>query len=307
MGLFDMFGGGGGSLAIQPGSLSVSASGPLTGVVAFQGGSKAQQITNIKLKLVVEQTRMETALVDGKQVEQERTHGRDVVPFFDVAPAFQSTPGQVTQFPFNVELPMGLLNSTPKQVKYRLVATADIDNAIDPGTNVEIQIVGGAPVEQHVAPPPAVKQPAMPAAQFVEQAGAQSKFDKQAAQPQATPAGGKFDKQAAQPQATPAGAKFDKQAAQPPALGKFDPQQQEQQKGHDPSAKGGAPPPQTKGVPHGGGPEIGARVQAQHTNGQWYPGHVVAMQNGLLGIDWDDEKLGVSTWVQPQQVQPQGK
>jgi hypothetical protein len=71
----------------------------------------------------------------------------------------------------------------------------------------------------------------------------------------------------------------------------------------DPYGKGGSHDMHGKGMP-GGGVAMGARVVAQHPNGTWYPGRVVGMQNGMVGVDWDDAKLGQSSWVQPQLVRP---
>jgi hypothetical protein len=49
-------------------------------------------------------------------------------------------------------------------------------------------------------------------------------------------------------------------------------------------------------------PQVGSHVTAQHPSGQWYPGRIVQMQNGMIGVDWDDAKLGQSTWVHAHQV-----
>ena len=48
--------------------------------------------------------------------------------------------------------------------------------------------------------------------------------------------------------------------------------------------------------------QVGAHVTAQHANGQWYPGRIVQMQNGMIGVDWDDASLGQSSWVHAHQV-----
>jgi hypothetical protein len=57
-------------------------------------------------------------------------------------------------------------------------------------------------------------------------------------------------------------------------------------------------------MPGGGGFAMGQSVMAQHPqHGGWYPGKVVGMQNGMIGVDWSDAKLGASSWVQPHQVQ----
>ncbi len=49
-------------------------------------------------------------------------------------------------------------------------------------------------------------------------------------------------------------------------------------------------------------PAIGAPVHAQWQDGQWHPARVVAHQNGMVGVDWDNPALGQSSWVQPHQV-----
>ena len=97
MGLFDMFGAGGGRLQIQPQSPHVSAGASLAGTVGFQGGSRPQQITKITLKLVMDQTQVQHT----PQGPQQRTQSRDVIPAFPLAAAFTSTPGQVHQFGFD--------------------------------------------------------------------------------------------------------------------------------------------------------------------------------------------------------------
>jgi hypothetical protein len=50
-------------------------------------------------------------------------------------------------------------------------------------------------------------------------------------------------------------------------------------------------------------PGVGARVLAQWTDGNWYPGTVVQVQGSLVGVDWEDPRLGASAWVQAHQVQ----
>jgi hypothetical protein len=54
----------------------------------------------------------------------------------------------------------------------------------------------------------------------------------------------------------------------------------------------------------GGALGMGSHVLAQWQDGNWHPGVVVAMQNGMYGVDWADPKLGQSSWVQPHQVRP---
>lgn len=48
---------------------------------------------------------------------------------------------------------------------------------------------------------------------------------------------------------------------------------------------------------------IGARVLAQWGDGNWYPAAVVQLQGTMVGVDWEDPRLGASAWVQQGQVQ----
>jgi hypothetical protein len=48
---------------------------------------------------------------------------------------------------------------------------------------------------------------------------------------------------------------------------------------------------------------VGAPVLAQWTDGNWYPGTVVQMQGSMVGVDWEDPRLGASSWVQGHQAQ----
>ncbi|MDQ3036850.1 MAG: sporulation protein [Myxococcota bacterium] len=249
MGLFDMFGAGGGRIAIQPQSAHVTAGGAIAGSIGFQGGTRAQQITNITLKLVMDQTQMEMT----QQGPRPRTQTRDVVPAHPVAGAFTSTPGQVQQFPFDLQLPPGLPNTTPNAVKYRLVVSADIDNEVDPGANVEIQVVGGSPVMG--AGMPGV-QGGMPGMQGAI-AGAMGAAGMMGA----------------------AGAMM-------------------------PGERSGMPMQPAMPMPPAP-PQVGTPVLAQWQDGNWHPAIVVAMQNGMYGVDWTNPALGQSSWVHPQQLQPQ--
>jgi len=48
----------------------------------------------------------------------------------------------------------------------------------------------------------------------------------------------------------------------------------------------------------------GTAVVAQWQDGNWYRARVSGFQNGMYGIDWDDAKLGASTWCAVHQVRP---
>ena len=56
---------------------------------------------------------------------------------------FATTPGQPATLPFQLQVPPNLPNSVPQQVSYHLRTTADIPGEVDPGSSIEIQIVGG--------------------------------------------------------------------------------------------------------------------------------------------------------------------
>jgi hypothetical protein len=410
MGLLDMLGVGGGSVSIQLSSTHATAGGQLSGSVGFAGGKRPQDVTRLTLKLVVDETSTRQVTVNGQPTWQPHTDHRDVIPAQVLGGPFQSVPGQTTNFPFQFAIPPGIPNSTPQRVKYRLVASADIDNAVDPGANVEVQVSGGvvpgmAPGAAGAMPMPgypgAVPQPGYPGAMpmpgypgAVPQPGypgampqpgfagampmpgypgavPQPGYPGAMPQPGFAPAAafalgthvlaqwqdGHFHAavvtahregmigvdwtdprlgasswvaphqlQPAQPQfaaghappppaAAPVAAGYP--AASPaPMGGKF-----ASAAPHDPHAKGATHDSHAKGAPHdpyakGGGHDghgkgsaashlpVGAPVTAQHGSGQWHPARVAAHQNGMVGVDWDDPRLGASSWVQPNQVVP---
>jgi hypothetical protein len=379
------------------------AGGPLGGTVCFAGGKRAQDVTRLTLKLVVDETSTRQVLVNGQPTWQPHTDHRDVVPATVVGGPFQSIPGQTSNFPFQLAIPPGVPNSTPQRVKYRLIASADIDNAVDPGAHVEVHVTGGASPAMAPGAPGAMPQsgyagmpqPGYPGAnpqpgyagmhQFGQtptaaialgthvlaqwqdghwhpaivtahregmigvdwtdpRLGASSWVAPHQLQPaQAQPAAGYAPPPPATahpaPSAAPMGGKFAaaaphdsyvKGAAHDPyAKGAaHDPYAKgaahdpyAKSAAHDPYAKGAAHDPYAKGAAHDayakgaahdpyakGAPAshlpVGAAVTAQHANGQWHPARVAAHQNGLVGVDWDDPRLGASTWVQPQQVVP---
>jgi hypothetical protein len=93
------------------------------------------------------------------------------------------------------------------------------------------------------------------------------------------------------------GAPVDKMAAQKAAAGK---QAYMDQGG---AQKMGAAP--AKDVKGGGGVLApGTAVMAQWQDGNWHRARVAGFQNGSYGIDWEDPKLGASSWCAPHQVRP---
>jgi hypothetical protein len=140
MGLFDAFGVGGGDLSIEMQFAQAQAGGGLQGTVVFQAGRRAQQITNVTVKVTC------TTQQQGPNGMQQ--HTQDVVGPLQLAGAFATQAGQRYTMPFQAMLPGGLFSTTPNAVSYRVVANADIDGEVDPGAGMDIH-VGGAPYMGH--------------------------------------------------------------------------------------------------------------------------------------------------------------
>ena len=350
MGLFDMFGAGGGSASFQLQSAMVQAGAALTGNIVFTGGSRAQQVTKITLKLTQETRSLQMTQTG----VQPHTQTRDVVPVFQVVGGFRTTPGQPQAFPFQIPVPQGAPNTTAGQVSYHLRASVDIDGEPDPGASAEVQVVGGAQPQmggmpgnpmmqqgqmaqmpgqmmgqmpgqmmgnQMGMPPQPMMQPQMGMQQQMQIANGTHVLAQWGGDGQMHPGrvvafqngmcGVDWDEQrlgattyvyAQQLQMAPAGNHMGMQKGMDPM----------HQKGMDPHHKGmdamhqkGIDPMHQKanmGMQQPMQPQMGAHVLAQHPSGQWAPGRIAGMQNGMIGVDWDDAHLGQSTWVQPNQM-----
>ena len=134
MGLFDMFGAGGGKLTVEPQALTVQPGQTLQGKIAFTAGKRAQQITNIKARLAQTLQQMEMT----QQGPQPRSHSQNVCPEVTLAGAFTAEPGNRYEFAFSFQIPAGIPSSAPNLCSYRLSASADIDGEGDPGAGVDI-------------------------------------------------------------------------------------------------------------------------------------------------------------------------
>ncbi len=139
MGLFDVFGAGGGKLALQIQSPTVQAGGMLAGVVTFTGGKRAQQIKVLT-------GRLGCSITAGGAPQST-----EVVPTFTIAAAFTSSSGQTQTFPFQVQVPPTAYGSVPGAVSYTFSVGADIDGEIDPGASANIN-VNGPPFQKGGAP-----------------------------------------------------------------------------------------------------------------------------------------------------------
>jgi hypothetical protein len=145
MGLFDAFGVGGGSLSIQVQSPQVQAGGVVYGAVVFTAGRRAQQITNVTVKLTC--TR-QVPQASGQMMQQTQ----EVVPAYAVTGAFAAQPGQTYQFPFQLQIPPDAFGSQPDLVTWRVSGNADIDGEIDPGAGLELMVAGTHYVPQGMVP-----------------------------------------------------------------------------------------------------------------------------------------------------------
>jgi hypothetical protein len=382
MGLFDMFGAGGGSASFQLQSPMVQAGQAVTGNIVFTGGKRAQQITRITLKMTQETRSMQMTNTG----PQPHTQARDVVPAFQVAGGFQSTPGQPQAFPFQIPVPQGAPGTQAGQVTYHVRASVDIDGEPDPGASAEIQVVGGMQpqmqqpmmgqpmgMQQPMMGQPMMQQPMMGQPMGMQQPMMGQPMMQQPMGMQPQMMGGQMQiangthvlaQWGGDGQMHPGrvvgfqngmyGVDWDEprlgattwvyqqqmqmgqqgmgqmgmQKGMDPMHKGMDPMHKgmdpmhkgmdPMQKGHDPYAqqkgmdamqKGQDPYAQQKGhdpyAQQKGGMQlqIGTHVNAQHPSGHWAPGRVAGVQNGMVAVDWDDPKLGQSTWVQPGQVQ----
>ncbi len=270
MGLFDAFGVGGGSLAVQLQFPQAQAGSVVHGVATFTGGKRAQQITNVTVRLTVTQQVMQ----NGQLMQQTR----DLVPALTLAGAFTAQPGQAYQFPFQFQLPHDAYGSAPNQVGYRVVGNADIDGEIDPGAGVELHVVGAAAPMQGMMPmggPQYAPQPA--------KTGYESK-------------GGGFDAKGAY--GAPAKGGFEAQSKG----GGWDAKGGHDAKGGGWDAKGGGHDAHGKGAPagKGGGFAPGTSVLAQWTDGAHYRATVASVQGDQVLVQWDGG--APDSWVHVSQI-----
>ena len=273
MGLFDMFGAGGGSLQIQVMG-QASSGGSVSGNVVFTGGKRAQNITNISIRMTQETrgTRMTP------QGPQQHTESRDVVQRTVVTQNFSSTPGQPSSFPFQLSVPGGLPSTTQGMVTYHLRASADIDNEVDPGASQEVQVLGTGPAMAQGMPGQMMPGQGMPGqmmpGQMMPGQGMPGQMPGMAGM--AGMAAGV---------AGMAGMAGQMMPGQMPGQG----------------MPGQMMPGQMPGQPAQF--QIGTRVMAQWQDGQYHPGRIQFAQNGMYYVDWEEAHLGQTTAVYPQQIQ----
>jgi len=262
MGLFDVFGAGGGTAAIQIGATMVGAGSALQGNVVFTGGKRAQQITAVTMRVSQSHQSMKMT----KEGPRQHTESRDVIPSFQISGATQSVPGQPQMFPFSINIPAAAPPSIQGQLSYTLHANIDIPGEVDAGASVPLTIVGGQmPMQQ-----PMMGQ--MPQ------------------QPMGYPQQPMMGQMPQQPMGYP----------QQPMMGQMPQQPMMGQMPQQPMGYGQMPPqmPPPMAMPL----QMGSFVVALHPSGNWAPGRVTAMQNGMIGVDWEDPKLGASSWVGADQV-----
>lgn len=273
MGLFDMFGAGGGTLTLVPATTQIAPGGALSGNVTFTGGKRSQNITSIKVRFVCEQRPMGAP---GAPPPAPST--KDVVPEQLVSGAFQTQPGTPHTFPFQIQLPPQLAAEIKGQLDYKLLAAVDIPGEVDAHAASDIQVLGG--MAMGAQPPMGAPMMGAPPIGVGASVLAQHPMGSWSPGRVVAVQNGMF------------GIDWDDAK-----LGQSTWVQAHQvQPGK--AAMPQMPPPM--GAPI----QIGAPVIAQHPQiGGWHPGRVVALQNGMIGVDWADAKLGSSSWLQEHQVQ----
>jgi hypothetical protein len=287
MGLFDAFGVGGGDLSIEMQYAQAQAGGGLQGTVVFQAGRRAQQITNVSVKVTC------TTHQPGPNGMQQ--HTQDVVGPLQLAGAFQTQPGQRYTMPFQAMLPAGLFATTPNAVSYRVVANADIDGEVDPGAGMDLHVTGAPYMGQGMMPMGAPAMMPMGGPQMghgggdpYAKGGKGDPYAKGGSDPYAKGGGDPYAKGGGDPYAKGGGDPYAKGGGDPYAKGV---------KG-DPYAKGGGDP-YAKGM-GGGGFAPGQRGLAQWTDGQYYGVTVVQAANGMFLVQWDDGTP--ASWVRGDQI-----
>ena len=295
MGLLDMFGAGGGTLTMQLQQMQCAPGQTIQGVVTFTGGKRAQNITSIKVRLSMTETH---PAMPGKPAPAP--HTMNVVPEQTLSGAFSVQPGTPCAFQFQMQLPPQMKPEVKGQIDYRIGASADIPGEVDQHANVDIQVIGGGPMGMGMGQP--MQQPMMQKSMGTPQIGEAVTGEH--------PMGGWHPGKIVAIQNGALGVDWDD-----PKLGQSTWLQPHQVRAAAIGMNKGMGMPMGKtdaqgmgGMQQMGKPgalEIGHSVMAEHPKvGGWHPGKVVAMQNGAIGVDWSDAKLGDSSWLQPHQVQP---
>jgi hypothetical protein len=274
MGLFDAFGVGGGSLSIVLQFPQVQAGGVVNGMAVFQGGRRAQQITNVTVKLTMTQQ-----VNQNGQLTQKT---QDLAAPTVLSGPFTAQPGQSYQFHFQFQIPADSYGTTPGAVSYRIVGNADIDGEVDPGAGVELHVNGQPFVHQGMMPMGGYNQggydPAYDKGGFDKGGFDKGGFNK---------TGGGYDPAHDKGAFNKTGGGYDPANDKGGGFAK-------QQGGYDPGfAKG-------KG---GGAFAPGAYVLAQWSDGGYYGATVVQAQGDQVCVQWQDGSP--ASWLHVSQVQAQ--
>ncbi|MEZ4406955.1 MAG: sporulation protein [Polyangiales bacterium] len=283
MGLFDSFGVGGGSLQLQLQFQQIHAGQTLQGIAHFQSGRRAQQITNITVKLTCA---MQTPQPSGQMHQQTR----DISPAMQVTGPFTAQPGQNYQFPFQIIIPPDAFGSAPGLVSYRVSANADIDGEIDPGAGLDLQVIGQPYQPGMVGGMPMGKPVYGQHDVGYDPAYGKGGYDHSAEK--AAYAKGGYDPG------------YDKGGY---GKGGYDPAEEKAAYlkgggGYDPGP-GTAPYGAPKGAyGKGGGFMPGAHCMAQWSDGQYYGATVVENNGSMALVQWDDGSAPL--WVRLDQMMP---
>ena len=300
MGLFKMFGAGGGKLDVVLDSPQFAAGTAISGVAKFIGGKRDQVIDALTLGVsctlyTTEQT---------PNGPRKKSTVQQIVPKTTLATGVTSQAGGLLEFRFSYPLNPSVYSSKPGEVEYRLFASADIDGEVDPGDNEVFTVINGAhydagvmKVTGHVVGQVQVGEKVL--AVWTDgnwypgkvtniqdgYVGVDWEDPKLGQSSWVEPA--KVRPAAA---GVPASASGSVQHASAP--------DQAAQAAQAAKAKAKADAEKFK---------AGQQVVAMWTDGTWHPGMITGFQNGYYGVDWTNPKLGQSTWVLPDNIKPSGK
>jgi hypothetical protein len=294
MGLLKMFGVGGGSLDVVLHHPQIPAGGNLSGVARFIAGKRAQTIDALYLSVTCTTYRMEQT----PQGPQRRSESQTLVPRTAIANGVTVAPGDTVEYPFSFYIPPGSYNSEPGKVEYRLSGSADIDGEVDPGDSEIFTVIGGSMYyATQTITGPAVGQRKIGDRVFAVWTDGRWYPGKVTNMSDGW-VGVDWDDPNLGATAWVAADKVKNEAEY-----RGQQQAQQAQAAHFHAQPVAAPPqPQPmKGAPQF---KVGQLVTAEHPKFGWQSGKVVQFQDVWIGIDWEGDKLGESSWLQSHQIKP---
>jgi len=137
MGLFDMFGKGGGDLTIERSSTDLEVKQVARGTAVFAGGKREQKIEGLQVWFVREN--------EGGTDDILGMSGPKKIPLSDVI-----KPGDVKRYDFEIEVPnysTHTLNAAAAKEAFGIRASLDIPKELDPSAKLPVKLRGGIVAE----------------------------------------------------------------------------------------------------------------------------------------------------------------